>query len=1545
MRTEDHRASGPSPRPGSQFTLRSTNWHLAPVRLPGLWLLIALLIVATPISAGNRLTATPAPVAVVAATWSDFAPVAWVVAIPATATVTVQAPGGLDPATAAYTISADGGANWSSWSTAGLTVGGAISATQMLTVTGLVFGDSATANQIRFRIQELGAALETSPAYTVRADATAPVSVIASPAQNAALNAGPTIQGTATDGVSGVNRAAVSIRSTTTGLYWNGAAWTGGEQWLDANGAASWTYAGVAPAWTDGSYVIRSRATDVAGNTETPGAGVTFTFDSTPPTVTVLKPNGGEVWASGRPYSITWSAADAGGLAASPITISVSYNSGADWMPLAAGVPNSGSYGWTPPAVNSIQVLIEVEAIDRAGNRGADRSNAAFTVSAAAPGAPQNLQASPVNWTNLASFALSWTNPPELATITGAWYKLDQPPTTQTDGIFVPTAAPYIAGIAPTDDGAHPVYVWLQDMFGRADHTRTASTILYLDRTSPSPPSGLQGNPARTWTNVNRFSERWTNPPDLSGIVGVYYRINRPGLYPTDGVFVSISDSPRPPTGTLTDIIVPADGKHDLYLWLVDAAGNADHNNRNVDPQVFWYDGTPPVSSLQLSPPLPASGWYSTAVSASFSATDGPGGSGVDVVWNRVGANPWTVFPSVQIANEGLHVLDYYAQDVAGNLEPTRTITIGLDFTPPAVALLAERPPPASGWYTAAVRFTLALSDTLSGNPVGYYRLNNAAWQTASQFQLPADGVYQIDFYGEDAAGNRSATGSAQARLDVTPPATAYLVEGAQGQNGWFVSPLTIRLIATDTGSGVAATHYRLNDGPWQSGAQVQLTADGLYTLDFYSVDLAGNVERSFPVQIRLDKAAPVAPTAVETTPTAWTRTNRFGVQWANPTDLSGIAGVFYRLNQTPAAPDDGVFSPVTNRLDNLTVPAEGVHRLYLWLRDSAGNADQRNHALAPLLRYDATPPTTTLRIQGTAGVDGWYRSAVTLTLEPADLHSGVAATRYRLDAGDWVTGTSLTLTAPDKYVFAYASEDVAGNVEPVRQTTVRIDLQPPAVPQRLAAEPGGWQHYNNFRLTWRNPLDQSGIAGAYVRFGAGPAHASDGVFYPASEILEGVQVPAEGQHHLFVWLRDRAGNSDHLTAVALPSALWYDGTPPTTIVTLTGSAGQNDWYCSAVTFTMSAADAASGVEAISWQVNGGAWNAGESFSLNADGLHTVQIAARDRAGNAEQPRLLTIAIDRQPPLARMSALSKYSTAPNFTVRWSGSDLSPGSGLASFDVQVRTGLQGAWEDWLVDTTLTQAVFGGQRGHAYYFRVRARDVAGNQAGYSAGDAYTVIETVRNGSFDTGNFSEWGTSGLLRKAVVPTNGPGGYTVLAARLGTPEYGPSIEEPGQVPVGSATLSQTVVVPGLAHVAQPTLTFWYRVFSYDVVFSQRLQRYVDAFEVTILDEKGQQLALLLRDGNTTNQYGALHDTGWKLAMLDLRPYASQTVQLEFSNWNREDNLFNTWSFVDGIQVQDWPYNERRYLPIITRSGSQTAAGQSVPESPVVESSAPQGKR
>ena len=63
---------------------------------------------------------------------------------------------------------------------------------------------------------------------------------------------------------------------------------------------------------------------------------------------------------------------------------------------------------------------------------------------------------------------------------------------------------------------------------------------------------------------------------------------------------------------------------------------------------------------------------------------------------------------------------------------------------------------------------------------------------------------------------------------------------------------------------------------------------------------------------------------------------------------------------------------------------------------------------------------------------------------------------------------------------------------------------------------------------------------------------------------------------------------------------------------------------------------------------------------------------------------------------------------------------------------------------------------------------------------------------------------------------------------------------------------------------------------------------------------------LLLRDGNPTTIYKELYDTAGTTS-LDLTPFAGQTVQLVFSNYNRHDNLFNTWSYVDDVRLLEWP--------------------------------------
>lgn len=1194
---------------------------------------------------------------------------------------------------------------------------------------------------------------------------------------------------------------------------------------------------------------------------------------------------------------------------------------------------------WLPIAVGAILALF--------GSTAATFAREVGPKDAAAPAPPQNLAASPATWSNTDAFALTWNDPSGSSPIVGAWYKLDTAPSGPHDGIFVQTSQ-HISGIAPANDGAHMVYVWLQDAQGRVDQTHAATTTLYVDRTPPPPPSGLSGNPARTWTNSNRFAESWVNPPDMSGIAGVYYRINRPGQFPTDGTFVST-------TNTLENIAVPSDGKHDLYIWLVDRAGNVDQNSRNIDPQVFWYDSTPPASNVTLDPAPSASGWYSTPVTITFSATDGSGGSGVAAVMHKVDDTNWSSLPSVQLIDEGVHQVSYYALDVAGNAEPTGTLTVALDLTPPVTTVSADRAPEASGWYTAPVTFKITVKDSLSDRATGRYRLNDGEWQSGNEFTISAEGEYDVSVYGQDGAGNRSTTQYIHVKMDGTPPSTAYLIEGTQSQNGWYTSPLTVRLIATDGGSGVAATYYRINNGVWQNGTQLRLDTDGTYSLAFYSVDKAGNVESSFPVQVKLDTAAPTAPTAVQTQPSGWSRQNRFVVQWANPTDLSGIAGVYYKLDQEPAGPSDGTFSPLTNRLD-MAVPSEGTHRLYLWLRDNAGNADQRNRAVTPPLLFDATAPTTTLQIEGLAGTEGWYRSPVTLTLDAVDGGSGVTSTRYRLDGGNWVTGTMSVLTEQGKHLFDYTSADAAGNAEPLHQLTLRVDTQAPPAPINPRAMTTGWQHTNSFSLAWQDPLDLSGIAGALIRYDRAPTGPDDETFYPAAEVLQGLQVPGEGKHDLYIWLRDRAGNSDPRTVVALPAALWYDGSPPATAVTITGTLGHDGWYLGPVRFSMSATDEASGVQDIRWQLDGGSWTAGRTFTVDQGGHHVVRIASSDNAGNVEASQVYQINIDQTPPATRMGSLDHHQMGTRFEVNWSGYDPDPASGLVGYDVQMREGFSGQWTNWLLSTQMTSATFNGVRGHSYFFRVRARDVAGNQSAWTGADAYTVIDAIRNGSFDTGNFTDWSTSGLLRKAVVPADGPGGISILAARLGTPEYGPSTQEPGQVPVGNAAVVQAITIPSLGQVRRPTLTFWYRVYSYDVLFSQRLQRYVDDLEVSLLDTSGKQVAVLMREGNPTNNYGALYDSGWRVAMLDLSRFAGQTLQLMFANYNREDNLFNTWSFLDNIQVQDWPFNQSRYLPLVAAGGPASGTGQippSTPESagpsagfpPVTPEALPAGKR
>ncbi len=117
-------------------------------------------------------------------------------------------------------------------------------------------------------------------------DAIPPTSAITIPTNGMSIFTNEyTIRGTASDGAgSGIQKVEIS---TDGGLTWN-----------LATGTTSWSYVWTIPGV--GTYTIKSRATDNAGNVETPGVGLTVTVAFRQPTLVTI--SGREFLVSGQPF-------------------------------------------------------------------------------------------------------------------------------------------------------------------------------------------------------------------------------------------------------------------------------------------------------------------------------------------------------------------------------------------------------------------------------------------------------------------------------------------------------------------------------------------------------------------------------------------------------------------------------------------------------------------------------------------------------------------------------------------------------------------------------------------------------------------------------------------------------------------------------------------------------------------------------------------------------------------------------------------------------------------------------------------------------------------------------------------------------------------------------------------------------------------------------------------------------------------------------------------------------------------------------------------
>ncbi len=231
-------------------------------------------------------------------------------------------------------------------------------------------------------------------------------------------------------------------------------------------------------------------------------------------------------------------------------------------------------------------------------------------------------------------------------------------------------------------------------------------------------------------------------------------------------------------------------------------------------------------------------------------------------------------------------------------------------------------------------------------DPNGVYSLvvNNYMYnQTSAKYKLIQQYGRNFEQGPEDIEGSvlfaKSIQGpiryEAEARIstDLTAPMTAAAVGGLTGE-AYNKDDVAVLFSATDEGSGVKRTEYRVNGGAWTLGTQLTLNADGVYMVQYRSVDRALNTEDVQSIVVRIDRVAPVitAPAAVVLYPYEAYETVITAVDSG-----SGLAQLKVTLNGKPAEAALKI-APFQLKEETHTVVVEAA--------DHAGNTASRSFTI-----------------------------------------------------------------------------------------------------------------------------------------------------------------------------------------------------------------------------------------------------------------------------------------------------------------------------------------------------------------------------------------------------------------------------------------------------------------------------------------------------------------------------------------------------------------------------------------------------------------------